>query len=76
VVLGCTHYPFIKEELANVLGDKVAIIDGSKGTAAQLKRQLSNRGIINDKNENGKITILNSLESNEIIEVSKKLLQL
>jgi len=76
VVLGCTHYPFIKEELANVLGDKVAIIDGSKGTAAQLKRQLLNRDIINDKKEKGKITILNSLESNEIIEVSKKLLQL
>lgn len=76
VVLGCTHYPFIKRELSKVLGSEVVIIDGSKGTVTQLKRQLLAKDIINDKNDIGKVKILNSLDNREIINISKKLLQI
>ncbi|KGN01751.1 glutamate racemase [Clostridium botulinum] len=74
IVLGCTHYPFIKKELSNILGDEVVIIDGSFGTASQLKRKLIKNNSINRDNKKGKITILNSSEDEEIIKVSKKLL--
>lgn len=37
VVLGCTHYPLIKKEISNLLGD-VNFYDGSIGVARQLKR--------------------------------------
>ncbi|KEI12844.1 glutamate racemase [Clostridium novyi B str. ATCC 27606] len=74
VVLGCTHYPFIKKELYSILGDEVVIIDGSFGTANQLKRKLIKSNSINKKNKKGKITILNSLKDDEIIKISKKLL--
>ena len=37
VVLGCTHYPLIKREISEVLGD-VTFYDGSYGVAKQLKR--------------------------------------
>ncbi|QGU96761.1 glutamate racemase [Clostridium bovifaecis] len=76
VVLGCTHYPFIKRELSKVLGSEVVIIDGSKGTVTQLKRQLLNKDIINNNDDIGKIKILNSLDSKEIIDISKKLLEI
>ncbi|MEG1711184.1 MAG: hypothetical protein RR316_05235, partial [Clostridia bacterium] len=36
VVLGCTHYPFIKESLVNIINNNVSIIDGSQGTVRQL----------------------------------------
>ncbi|MCM1052634.1 MAG: glutamate racemase [Ruminococcus sp.] len=39
VILGCTHYPLIKKELREVLGD-VNFIDGSVGVARELKRKL------------------------------------
>ncbi|AYF54076.1 glutamate racemase [Clostridium botulinum C] len=74
VVLGCTHYPFIKKELYSILGDEVVIIDGSFGTANQLKRKLIKSNSINKENKKGKITILNSLKDDEIIKISKKLL--
>ena len=37
VVLGCTHYPLIKDKIKNVLGN-VNLYDGSFGVAKQLKR--------------------------------------
>lgn len=37
VVLGCTHYPLIKNEIKEVLGD-VTFVDGSVGVANRLKQ--------------------------------------
>lgn len=76
VVLGCTHYPFIKKVLSEVLTNEVPIIDGSKGTAKQLKRQLNQYNIINKRRTGGSIEINNSLDSDKIISLSYRLLNL
>ncbi|MBQ9067464.1 MAG: glutamate racemase [Eggerthellaceae bacterium] len=44
VVLGCTHYPFLKRQITAVLGD-VAFFDGAEGTARNLKRHLEQNGL-------------------------------
>ncbi|WP_346962089.1 glutamate racemase [Clostridium sp.] len=74
VVLGCTHYPFIKEALVNVINDDVAIIDGSLGTVKQLKRKLEQKGLLNTNNEQGTVKIFNSKDDEDLIELSYKLL--
>lgn len=74
VVLGCTHYPFIKNELSNVLSKDVIIIDGSDGTSAQLKRQLRRNKMINLKGEKGEVHIYNTLDDKEVLDISYKLL--
>jgi glutamate racemase len=74
IVLGCTHYPFIKKSLSEVLENKVPIIDGSKGTARQLKRQLIKYNIINKRKKGGNVEISNSLNNSKIINLSYKLL--
>ena len=76
IVLGCTHYPFIKNELVKVVGDKTIIIDGSVGTVNQLKRQLTGNNILNEKKTKGIVTIYNSSNSNNIIDLSYRLLKL
>lgn len=76
VVLGCTHYPFIKDELLRVLGNEVVIIDGSGGTASQLKRKIINNNSANTKDRKGEIKILNSLNDNNIIDICRKLLDI
>lgn len=76
IVLGCTHYPFVKKSLSEVLSNNVPIIDGSRGTAKQLKRQLSEYDIMNKRKQGGKVQINNSLNNNKIIELSYKLLNL
>ena len=37
VVLGCTHFPFVKEELKRVLGENVVFYDAAKNVAEALK---------------------------------------
>ena len=32
VVMGCTHYPFVADEIRNVLGDQCRVFDGADGT--------------------------------------------
>ena len=48
LVLGCTHYPFMKGAMAKVLGDGVELLDGGEGTARETKRRLAEAGLLND----------------------------
>lgn len=76
VVLGCTHYPFVKNQISNIIGQDIPIIDGSEGTAKQLKRMLFLKSINNNNSEKGTVTIYNSLNNKEVIDLSYKLLYL
>ena len=40
LVLGCTHYPFMKKAMGCVLGDAVELLDGGEGTARETRRRL------------------------------------
>jgi glutamate racemase len=74
IVLGCTHYPFVKRELSKVIGEDVAIIDGSQGTAKQLKRLLMTSGLFSERKVEGKIEIFNSSNKTKLINLSYELL--
>ncbi len=71
VVLGCTHFPFAKEDIKNALGGEVMLFDGGEGSARQTRRLLRRKGLLNDSKENGTLIFENSDESK--IEFSKKL---
>ncbi len=74
IVLGCTHYPFIKRELREYLGDRdIALIDGSEGTARQIRRRLIEEGLLNEEDRTGTVTILNSSDDPKMIDISRKL---
>jgi len=47
VVLGCTHYVFLKDMIRDLLPERVAITDGNAGTARQLRRVLDQNGLLN-----------------------------
>ena len=38
VVLGCTHFPLIKEELQQILGEKVSFIDSGEAIGRRARR--------------------------------------
>ena len=40
IVLGCTHYPFLQEQIKNIVGDQIAIVDTGPAVAKELKRRL------------------------------------
>jgi glutamate racemase len=56
VILGCTHYPFVKDELQAAFGPGVAIIDPAEATALQAKADLKARGLLRTEGQ-GSCTI-------------------
>lgn len=49
LVLGCTHFNYFKDSFAKLLPSGVQMIDGSTGTINQLKRVLTQRGQLEEK---------------------------
>ena len=77
IVLGCTHYPFLKAHLREYLkNDKIQLIDGSYGTSMELKRQLKEKNLLRDENRSGSIVIENSSGDPKMIELSRRLLEM
>lgn len=66
VVLGCTHYPLIKKQIAKVLGD-VSFYDGGKGTARELKRRLEACHKLSGSTDKGNLIFLSSKNEEEEI---------
>ncbi len=56
VVLGCTHYGYIKNEIIDILGN-IKLIDGNLGVARQAKRMLEENNLL-DGTEIGRIDII------------------
>lgn len=74
VVLGCTHYPFVKDKIINVLDKNVVVFDGIDGTVAHLKEILIENNIKNLSKDKGTVTLESSLKENNTIELYNKLL--
>lgn len=46
VVLGCTHYIFVRDEVTRLVGPGVEVIDGNCGTVKHLERTLAREGLL------------------------------
>ena len=67
VVLGCTHYPFLRGAIRRIVGRRPEIIDGSIGIARQRERRLEEQGLLNPGDVSGKVEFQNSLDEPEIL---------
>ncbi|HEX6279909.1 MAG TPA: glutamate racemase [Pyrinomonadaceae bacterium] len=47
LVLGCTHYPILKEVIQQTVGENVTLIDSGEATAEEVERLLDERGLAN-----------------------------
>ena len=65
VVLGCTHYPFVKRQIAEVLGPSVGFFDGGAGTARQLRVRLMDADLLADRDRPGRVEFASSLDTSE-----------
>lgn len=58
LVLGCTHYPLLREAIANVAGPGVALVDSAEETARTVAETLSAHGLLNQHDTPGVHTFL------------------
>ena len=70
VVLGCTHYPFVKNAIRRVLGEAVVLLDGGEGTARETRRRLEAAGLL--ENGSGEVILRNSSPNPDMLQLSRQ----
>lgn len=71
VVLGCTHYLFIRDPIAGFFAEKVKIIDGNSGTIKQVARLLKEADLLSNKTLNDDETRVEWITSGKKEEILK-----
>lgn len=66
IVLGCTHYPFIRPLLQKIAGDRVELLDGSEGTARETQHRLAERGLLREQGD-GRVELQNSMNCSQML---------
>lgn len=74
VVLGCTHFPFVKEAIAKALGP-VAFFDGGAGVARETRRRLQEKGILSPSEDKGVVHFESSDDTKDKLDLCQKLLE-
>jgi glutamate racemase len=79
LVLGCTHYPFVRPLIEEIISAKVgettvSIIDPAPAVARQLRRILTERHIAAPVDQEGTVQLLTSADSRSLAELSEQLL--
>lgn len=72
LVLGCTHYPFVKDVIEKILPGTL-LLDGSEGTARHTRHCLEDAGLL--ENGNGSVQIENSSQNPALIRLAAELLE-
>lgn len=75
VVLGCTHYVFLRHVLAKILPPHIQMMDGNAGTARQLARVLEGRGLKRLEGQ-GSVELETSGDQATVVPQMKRLLAL
>ena len=73
LVLGCTHYPFVKRNISAILGPDVEILHGGRGTARETQRRLAKADLLREGT--GSTQIINSAQNQQLLDLCKKLLE-
>lgn len=55
LVLGCTHYPFLRPALSELVGAQVTLLDTGAAVARQTQRVLEREGLLADENGSGEL---------------------
>ena len=76
VVLGCTHYPFLRKTIAALFPAGTPLIDGNAGSVRQLRRRLEEQDLLSDRQEPGRITFLSSSEEPSVLQRMQTMLEL
>jgi glutamate racemase len=74
LVLGCTHYPFLRKSIRKLLGDTITLIDTSDAVVKQLKRQLETLEHNSHSEKHGSITLISSKNEASLLVMAKDLL--
>ena len=73
-ILGCTHYPLLKDVLARVLGDEIQLVDSAHTTATWVASLLRRRTLENTTAEPGESRYLLTDSATRFVSVGERFL--
>ncbi len=72
IVLGCTHYPFVRHLIEEIAGDEITLIDTGAAVAKHLQHRLAASHLLSTSTDTGKVdfwTNSQAKEASQIIEL-------
>ncbi len=69
LVLGCTHYPLLREVIQEVVGADVTLIDSAEPTAQEVKRVLTEENLLNEGSSERQFLVTDAPE--RVLEIAK-----
>jgi len=75
LVLGCTHYPFVQEQISRIVGQKVSIIETAAPVTIQLAKILIEKNLAACETRQGKYQFFSSLDTKQQEEIFSQLWQ-
>lgn len=58
IILGCTHFPLLRDAIGNVVSAGTMIVDSASTTAAVTERLLADNGLLNEQKGAGELHLL------------------
>jgi len=73
IVLGCTHYPFVKHVIQEVVGEHVTLIETGEAVVKQLKRQLEEKGLLSASKQKAEVHFWTNSKAENVRQVIETL---
>ena len=73
IVLGCTHYPFLRPLIAEIVGSHIAVIDTGKAVSAQLQKKLFEAKLLANDTQQADVLFWTNSQSHEASKVIQQL---
>lgn len=74
VILGCTHFPLLRESIASALDFSVSIVDSASTTAAAVRHELETRALVNNQSDRGDLRLLATDGASRFVRVGGRFL--
>jgi glutamate racemase len=74
LVLGCTHYPLLKNAIRAVVGKKVCLVDSAQSCARFVQTRLAELRLLNKRKRQGRIQPYVTDETDRFAELAKRFL--
>ena len=76
LVLGCTHYPLLKDAIQRFVGPDITLVDSARNCAAAVKKLLAREELAADEEQLGKLEVALTDRSDGFLRVAEEALGL
>jgi glutamate racemase len=76
LVLGCTHYPLLREAIARLLGEEITLVDSAENCASAVRELLLRENLCTSETAGGKLQVALTDPPDSFLRVAREALQL